>query len=73
MSVEGPFFVTFMIAGRPRKQPTPDHEHWSMDDLKDGFWVTNEHILCRANQGQYWIPPSQLVLIEKRNQTPTSL
>lgn len=71
--VEGPFFVTFMIAGRPRKQPTPDHENWSMDDLKDGFWVTNEHNLCRANQGHYWIPPSQLVLIEKRNQAPSPL
>jgi hypothetical protein len=44
-----------------------------MDDLKDGFWVTKEHVLCRAAQGHYWIPPSQVVLIEKRDQLPSPL
>jgi hypothetical protein len=73
MSVEGPFFVTFNVARRAVRQPTPDHEHWSIDDLKNGFWVTNEHILCTERQGHYWIPPSQIVLIEKRDQSPTPL
>jgi hypothetical protein len=70
---DGPFFVTFEIAGRPRRQPTPDHEHWSLDDLKNGFWITREHILCRESQGQYWIPPSRIVLIEKRNEVASPL
>jgi hypothetical protein len=41
-----------------------------MEDLKDGFWITANHALCREAQGAYWIPPSQIVLIEKRNQPP---
>jgi len=71
--VEGPFFVTFMIAGRPHKQPTPDHENWRIEDLINGFWITLEHVLCQESQGHYWIPPSQLMLIEKRNQPPSPL
>lgn len=71
--LEGPFFVTFEIARRPVRKPTPDHENWSMEDLKDGFWVTIDHALCRESQGQYWIPPSRIILIEKRNQTPSPL
>lgn len=73
MSVEGPFFVTFMVAGQPRKQPTPDHENWKFEDLEKGFWVTPEYTLCRDKQGHYWIPPSQIVLIEVRNQSPSPL
>ena len=67
---EGPFFVTFTIAGQPRRQTTPDHEPWSLEDLTGGFWITKEHALCREAQGSYWIPPSQIQLIEKRNQPP---
>ena len=63
---EGPFFVTFNVAGRPTKRATPDHERWDLEDLKDGFWITKEHVLCRPSQGHYWIPPSQIVLVEKR-------
>ena len=67
---EGPFFVTYVLAGQPRRTATPDHEPWSLEDLKDGFWITSTHALCREAQGSYWIPPSQVVLIEKRNQPP---
>ncbi len=70
---EGPFFVTFKIAGQPRKASTPDHENWTIDDLRNGFWVTRDHVLCRASQGQYFIPASQILLIEKRNQPPDPL
>jgi len=71
--VDGPFIVTFTLAGRNRRQPTPDHENWSFEDLKNGFWVTMEHTLCQERQGHYWIPPSQIVLIEKRDQPPSPL
>ena len=71
--VDGPFYVTFQIAGRPRRQATPDHDNWTFEDLEKGFWVTKDHILCRANQGHYWIPPSQILLIEKRDQPPSPL
>ena len=70
---DGPFYVTFNVARRPMRRATPDHEHWTLEDLKDGFWVTSEHVLCRESQGQYWIPPSQIVLIEKRNQQASPL
>jgi len=70
---EGPFWVTFTIAGRQRRSATPDHENWNLEDLQNGFWVTVEHVLCRESQGQYWIPPAQIVLVEKRNQPPSPL
>jgi len=71
--LEGPFYVTFEVNLREVRQPTPDHEHWTLDMLKDGFWVTQEHILCRETQGHFWIPPSRIVLIEKRDQAPISV
>ena len=72
--VEGPFYVTFMVARNvPRRLPTPDHENWTLDDLKDGFWVTEQHVPCRPAQGAMWIPPSQITLIEKRNKAPDPL
>ena len=70
---EGPFYVTFEVARRPMRKATPDHERWDLSDLKDGFWVTQDHAICRESQGHYWIPPSQILLIEKRNQPPSPL
>jgi hypothetical protein len=63
----GPYWVTFEIARRPVKKPTPDHENWTLEDLRHGFWITSDHALCRESQGQYFIPSSQILLIEKRN------
>jgi len=37
-----------------------------MDMLTNGFWVTEGYVLCTESQGHFWIPPSQLILIEKR-------
>ena len=71
--VEGPFWVTFNVAGRPTKRQTPDHERWDIEDLEKGFWITKEHHLCRPSQGHYFIPPSQIVLIEKRHVAPDPL
>ena len=71
--LEGPFYVTFEVARMAVRQATPDHERWSMEDLKDGFWITKDHILCREKQGHYWIPPARIVLIEKRDQAPSPI
>lgn len=70
---EGPFFVTFTVARQPMRRPTPDHERWTLEDLKDGFWITQDHFLCRETQGHYWVPPSQITLIEKRHEQPSPL
>lgn len=70
---DGPFYVTFKVVGQPRKAATPDHENWTMDMLKDGFWITKEYLPCLERQGHYWIPPSQVLLIEKRDQPQSTL
>jgi len=69
--LEGPFFVTFVVARQLRRVPTPDHERWTLEMLKDGFWITQGYVPCQESQGHFWVPPSQLVLIEKRDQPPT--
>lgn len=63
---DGPFFVTFSIARQLTRVKTPDHQHWTLDMIKDGFWITKDHAMCPETQGHYWIPPSQLIMIEKR-------
>lgn len=68
--VEGPFYVTFNVGKQPRRLPTPDHENWNLGMLKDGFWITKQFVPCHERQGHYWIPPSQLVLIEKIDSPP---
>ena len=68
---EGPFFVTYKLAGQPRKVATPDHEQWTLSMIETGFWITQQHAMCQERQGHYWIPPSQIVLVEKRNVPPT--
>lgn len=65
--MEGPFWVTFEIARQPRRIQTPDHEPWSLEDIIGGFWVTPEYTMCRPSQGKYFIPPSRLVVIERRS------
>jgi hypothetical protein len=63
---DGPFFVTFKLGQQPIRVPTPDHERWTLDDIKDGFWLTKNRVLCRERQGFYWIPPASITLVEKR-------
>ena len=60
------FVVTFFFNRAPTKRVTPDHEQWSFDDLKDGFWITRDLNLCRESQGSIWIPPGMIMSIEKR-------
>ena len=68
MVVDGPFYVSFLVARQLTRTPTPDHERWTLEMLKDGFWVTKGHVLCQESQGHYWIPPSQIILIERRDE-----
>lgn len=62
---DGPFTVTFYFKGQSVNVMTPDHEPWSMDDIKKGFWVSEERQLCRESQGRFWVPPSMIMLIER--------
>lgn len=34
-------------------------------EFKDGFWITGTMHLTKGKDAQYWIPPSQITLIEK--------
>lgn len=34
-------------------------------EFKDGFWITGNMKLTKGADSQYWIPPSQLIRIEK--------
>lgn len=36
--------------------------------FKDGFWITGTLQLTKGADCQFWIPPSQLVMIEKGGQ-----
>ena len=65
MATPGDFTVTFEFNRVPRKVRTPDHEQWTFEDLKDGFWVMQDMRICRMSQGEYWIPPSRIILIER--------
>jgi len=64
--VDGPFYVTFKLVQQPLRVLTPDHENWTLDDIKDGFWITKNRVPCRESQGHYWIPPASLMMVEKK-------
>ncbi len=66
----GDWIVTFEFNRQPRRSRTPDHEPWTFEDLKDGFWIQEDYRLCRINQGTYWIPPSRIMLIEHADKLP---
>lgn len=63
----GDFIVTFEYMRAMTTAQTPDHEQWTFDDLKGGFWIMGDgdFRLCRESQGRVWIPPSCLRKIER--------
>lgn len=63
----GDWLVTYELARQHRRAATPDHEPWTLEQLVDGFWLTDEHIICRPNQGRYFVPASRIILIERRS------
>ncbi len=36
-----------------------------LGSFKDGFWISEKMELVKSVDCKYWIPPSQIVLIEK--------
>lgn len=66
MGTDGPFWVTFFFKGTPTTVATPDHEPWNLESIQEGFWLTQDRAMCRASQGHFWIPPSMVMLVEKR-------
>ena len=63
--IPGDWEVTFEFNRQPRRAKTPDHEPWTLEDLKDGFWINEDYLLCRFPQGQYFIPASRVMVIER--------
>jgi hypothetical protein len=37
-----------------------------LGDFMKGFWLTEELGLTKGSSAVYWIPPSQILFIEKR-------
>jgi hypothetical protein len=37
----------------------------SILDATDGFWINKEHKFTRGEDAKYWIPPSQILFVEK--------
>lgn len=37
----------------------------SIIDAKEGFWVTDIWIFTRDDDCKYWIPPGQILIVEK--------
>lgn len=62
------FVVYFEFMSERFQQNTPDHEEWTLDDIKDGFWLTRDRILCRESQGHYWVPSARIILVEVRSE-----
>lgn len=63
-TLPGDWIVTFEFNRLPRRLVTPFEAQWSFEDLKDGFWLSADHQICRKGQGHYWVPPSRIMLIE---------
>jgi hypothetical protein len=61
----GDWTVTFTFNRQPRRVQTPFTEQWDFNDLKEGFWINAQLELCRERQGGIWIPPSQILMIER--------
>lgn len=38
---------------------------YSLGQLKDGFWINDEHEYTALNDAKFWLPPSAILFIEK--------
>lgn len=61
----GDWRITFEFANRQRTISTPLEQRWAFEELRSGFWITRDFVLCPQSQGVYWIPPSRLIMIER--------
>ena len=62
----GDFTVVFEFNRTPRRLDTPLETQWDFEELRNGFWLDAQHTIVREPRGVYWIPPSRIIVIEKR-------
>ena len=62
----GDFIIIFEYNRTPRRIQNPAEAQWDFEQIRDGFWVDKELQLVHERRGHYWIPPSRIILIEKR-------
>lgn len=61
----GDWIITFELARGVRRIQTPLDRQWDFDELRHGFWLDANHNLTTENRGVYWVPPSQIKLIQR--------
>jgi hypothetical protein len=61
----GDWVIVFMFSGQRRRLQTPIESQYEFKELSTGFWIDEQHQLVRENRGKYWIPPSQIEVIER--------
>jgi hypothetical protein len=63
--VIGDWIIVFMFSGQRRRLQTPMESQYDFEEINKGFWIDEQHQLVRENRGKYWIPPSQIEVIER--------
>jgi hypothetical protein len=61
----GDWIIVFNFSGSRRRVQTPIESQYEFKEVRDGFWIDEQHQLVRENRGKYWIPASQIEVIEK--------
>lgn len=61
----GDWIIVFRFNTQRRRVQTPIESQYDFNELKDGFWIDENHKLVRESRGKYWIPPGQVDHIEK--------
>jgi len=57
------YLLHFRFEEKVVKKILPDN--WRIWDVKDGFWVDDQFNPTRTNDAKYWIPPSQVLFVQK--------
>jgi hypothetical protein len=63
MSALSKYFCFFDFQGETKAVAMP--ENMGVRDVAEGFWVDSEFNWCAASQIKYWIPPGQILYVEK--------
>ena len=66
MALIGDWTVIFEFNRQPMRLNTPFEEQWDFDKLKEGFWLDAQRQIVHEPRGVFWIPPSRIMMIEKR-------
>lgn len=61
----GDWIIVFKFNQQRRRVQTPMESQYHFEEVRDGFWIDEQHKLVRENRGKYWIPASQIEVIEK--------